>query len=79
MNTLSVTKSGRHGEIAPDSTDRESFISVYGRIPRETKGRLVYAARKARMRLTDWCVMVLEREAGAIAEDAEWNDSRGNK
>jgi len=65
-----------------DNTDnRESFISVYGRIPRETKGKLVYAARKARMRLSDWCVMTLERVADAMPEiqEEDWYDSRGNR
>jgi hypothetical protein len=54
---------------------------VYGRIPRETKGKLVYAARKARMRLTDWCVMTLERVAESLPElqEEDWYDNRGNR
>jgi len=64
-----------------DITDKASFISVYGRISRETKGKLVWAARKNRMKLSDWCVMTLERVADSMPEiqGEDWYDSRGNR
>jgi hypothetical protein len=68
-------------DIEADITDKASFISVYGRISRETKGKLVWAARKNRMKLSDWCVMTLERVADAMPEiqEEDWYDSRGNR
>jgi hypothetical protein len=64
-----------------DQGERESFISVYGRISRETKGKLVWAARKARMKLSDWCVMTLEGVADSMPEiqEEDWYDNRGNR
>ena len=61
--------------------ERMSFISVYGRIPREVKGKLVWASRRAKMSLSDWCVMILEDEADRLIEEHApgWDDSRGNR
>jgi len=60
---------------------RESFLSFYGKVPREVKGKLVWASRLEGMQLPDWCLMVLEEEANRMIEEEspDWDDSRGNR
>jgi len=59
--------------------ERESFIAVYGKIPMDTKWRLICASRKAKMKLSDWCVMMLERAALNQGEPDEDEDTKYNR